>query len=80
MEKYPAFDERPLDKCLADVSRADAYVLLLAHRYGFRPKEEGNPERSSITELEYNEAGRHEMALSHYLDDFKEQSGGPDRA
>lgn len=23
MEKYPAFDERPLDKCLADVARAD---------------------------------------------------------
>ncbi len=59
MEKYPAFDERPLDKCLADVARADVYVLVVAHRYGFRPKE-GNPERKSITHLEYEEAGRHE--------------------
>ena len=59
MEKYPAFDERPLDKCLADVARADLYVLVVAHRYGFRPKE-GNPERKSITQLEYEEAGRYE--------------------
>jgi hypothetical protein len=43
MEKYPAFDERPLDKCLADVARADVYVLLLANRYGYRPKQ-GNPD------------------------------------
>jgi hypothetical protein len=57
MEKYPAFDERPLDRCLADVAHADVYVLILAHRYGFRPKE-GNPECKSITELEYDEAGR----------------------
>lgn len=59
MEKYPAFDERPLDKCLADVAAADAYVLLVAHRLGFRPKE-GNPGRKSITQLEYEEAGRHD--------------------
>lgn len=59
MEKYPAFDQRPLDKCLADVAAADIYVLLLAHRYGFRPKE-SNSERKSITHLEYEEAGRHE--------------------
>ena len=54
MEKYPAFDERPLDKCLADVARADVYLLLLAHRYGYRPTE-GNPDGKSITQLEYKE-------------------------
>jgi hypothetical protein len=58
MEKYPAFDERPRDKCLADVARADVYVLIVAHRYGFRPRT-GNPEHKSITQLEYEEAGRH---------------------
>jgi len=58
MEKYPAFDERPLSRCRADVARCDVYVLLVAHRYGFRP-DTGNPERKSITELEYEEAGRH---------------------
>jgi hypothetical protein len=35
MEKYPACDERPRAKCLADVARADTYVLIIAHRYGF---------------------------------------------
>jgi hypothetical protein len=30
MEKYPAFDERPRDKCLADVAECDYYVLILA--------------------------------------------------
>jgi len=27
MEKYPAFDERPKDKCLADVAACDVYVF-----------------------------------------------------
>ena len=58
MEKYPAFDERPLDKCRGDVAKAHVYVLLVAHRYGSRPRE-GNPERKSITHLEYEEAVRH---------------------
>lgn len=57
IEKYPAFDKRPLDKCRADVARADVYVLLIAHRYGYRPTE-GNPDGKSITQLEYEEAGR----------------------
>jgi formylglycine-generating enzyme required for sulfatase activity len=57
METYPAFEERPLQKCLADVAAADGYVLLVAHRYGHRP-EEGNPEGKSITQLEYEEACR----------------------
>lgn len=57
MEKYPAFDERPLDKCLADVAACDIYVLILAHRYGHRPSKD-NPERQSITQLEYEQATR----------------------
>ncbi|MFN6338213.1 MAG: SUMF1/EgtB/PvdO family nonheme iron enzyme [Cyanobacteriota bacterium] len=58
MEKYTAFDERPLDRCLADVAATDVYVLLIAHRYGYRPQE-NNPQRRSITHLEYEEASRH---------------------
>lgn len=57
MEKYPAFDERPADRCLADVAACDYYVLVLAWRYGFRP-EENNPAGLSITHLEYEEAIR----------------------
>jgi len=58
MEKYTAFEERPLARCLADVAATDVYVLLIAHRYGYRPQE-NNPQRRSITQLEYEEASRH---------------------
>jgi WD40 repeat protein len=58
MERYPAFDERPLDKCLQDVAACDAYVLIVAHRYGFRPQVEGK-RTLSITEREYLWARHH---------------------
>jgi len=61
MEKYSAFDERPLDKCLADVAGCDYYLLILAWRYGYQPKE-NNPDNWSITQLEYRQAytsGKH---------------------
>ncbi|NUP23626.1 MAG: DUF4062 domain-containing protein [Streptomyces sp.] len=58
MEDYAAFEERPLEKCLADVASCDVYVGLFAFRYGFVP-EVGpqNPDGRSITELEYRKAG-----------------------
>jgi hypothetical protein len=55
MEDYVAADVRPLDKCLQDVARADAYVGIFAHRYGFIPGAD-NSELRSITELEYRHA------------------------
>jgi hypothetical protein len=44
MEDYTASDERPLDKCLADVERCDMYVGIFAQRYGFIPQRD-NPDR-----------------------------------
>ncbi len=58
MEDYVATDERPLDKCLEDVRKADVYVGLFAWRYGYVPKK-GNPKAKSISELEYLEATKH---------------------
>jgi hypothetical protein len=55
MEDYVAADERPLDRCLADVVASDLYIDIFAWRYGFIPKE-ANPEHKSITELEYRKA------------------------
>jgi HEAT repeat protein len=55
MEDYVAADQRPLDKCLADVAVCDLYVGVFAHRYGYVP-EDDNPEGRSITELEYRHA------------------------
>ena len=58
MEDYVATDQRPLDKCLEDVAGCDLYVGVFAHRYGYIP-DYNNPDRRSITELEY----RHARAL-----------------
>ncbi len=55
MEKYPAFDQRPKDKCLEDVAQCDYYVLIVAHRYGYVPPADTR-KKKSITELEYDEA------------------------
>src|SRR6185312_12791539 len=55
MEDYVATDQRPVDKCLADVAASDLYVGLFAWRYGYIPYEE-NPEQKSVTELEYRKA------------------------
>ena len=49
MEYYVAENERPVDRCLADVTACDLYVGIFAWRYGYVP--EG--EQFSITELEY---------------------------
>jgi hypothetical protein len=57
MEDYLAADDRPVDKCLADVRNADVYVGLFAWRYGFVPRK-NNPKGKSISELEYLEAGK----------------------
>jgi HEAT repeat protein len=55
MEDYVAADERPLDVCLRDVAACDIYIGIFAWRYGFIPLD-GNPDRKSITELEYLKA------------------------
>lgn len=57
MEDYTASDQRPLDKCLADVAAGDVYVGIFAWRYGYIPPQD-NPEQKSITELEYLQAAR----------------------
>jgi GTPase SAR1 family protein len=55
MEYYVAESRRPVEKCLEDVASCDIYIGVFAWRYGWIP-EEHNPERLSITHLEYNQA------------------------
>ena len=62
MEDYVATDQRPLDKCLADVSACEIYVGIFALRYGFASTAVDNPEHKSITEL--NTGGRQPPARS----------------
>jgi|GEM_PF-1406787 len=57
MEDYVATDQRPVDKCLKDVERANLYVGLFAFRYGYLPpSHHHNPDGLSITELEFRHA------------------------
>jgi hypothetical protein len=56
MEDYVASDQRPLDRCLADVAGCDLYVGIFAWRYGYVPDRD-NPAGLSVTELEYRQAG-----------------------
>lgn len=53
MEHYQADEKRPIDRCLGDVRRCQAFISLIAWRYGYRPK----GHTKSITQLEYEEAG-----------------------
>src|SRR5262245_22623733 len=54
MESYLASDERPVDRCLADVAMCNYYVGVFAWRYGFVPPGQSR----SVTELEFREAVR----------------------
>jgi len=55
MEYYVAEDQRPVDKCLADVAACDLYIGIFAWRYGWIPKK-NNRKKLSITEMEYRQA------------------------
>jgi hypothetical protein len=66
MEDYVAEGARPLHRCLADVAACDAYVGIIAWRYGFVPTDAGGPGMplpigtalgsTSITEFEFRQA------------------------
>ncbi|MCX7111100.1 MAG: SUMF1/EgtB/PvdO family nonheme iron enzyme [Proteobacteria bacterium] len=76
MENYVARDDRPVDACLKDIDQVDMYVGLFAFRYGYiPPKEHGNAEGLSITELEYRRAGQAGKTCLVFLAD--EKSGWP---
>ena len=52
MEDYVASGKPPLEQCLDDIKRCDAYVGIFAWRYGFIP----DGKDKSITHLEYEAA------------------------
>lgn len=56
VDSYAPDSQPVLESCLADIDGCDLYVLILGHRYGFRPLET-NPENLSITHLEFRQAG-----------------------
>jgi hypothetical protein len=68
MEQYVAEGMTPLARSLADVRSADAYLVIVGWRYGYVPSD-ANPQRRSITELEYEAAlGAKTPILAFLLD------------
>jgi hypothetical protein len=55
VDSYLPDSDTVRDSCLGDVGTCDLYVLILGHRYGFQPSDD-NPERLSITHLEFRRA------------------------
>lgn len=57
MEQYVAEGSKPVERCKADVRTADAYVIIVAWRYGYVPgRTLTPPDERSITEIELKEA------------------------
>lgn len=56
MEYLEASPRDAIDESFRLVDEGDVYLLILAHRYGYRPKDPRNPDNLSITEMEYNRA------------------------
>ncbi len=57
MEYFPASGEHlPLETCLEKVTDADLLVVIVAHRYGWVPPDQGGDEHKSITWLECEQA------------------------
>jgi hypothetical protein len=57
MEQYVAEGSKPVDRCKADVRACDAYVIVVAWRYGYVPGRDAKPaDPRSITEIELAEA------------------------
>jgi uncharacterized protein DUF4062 len=57
MEQYVAEGGKPLDACLRDVQKVDAFVIIVAWRYGYVPDATATPpDGRSITERELEQA------------------------
>lgn len=63
MEHYGAVDQSAVEKCLSDVRQCDAYIGIIAWRYGFVP----DGFEHSITELEYLEAEKQNVSRFLFL-------------
>ena len=58
-DSYTASEDALVASCLDDVAACDLYIGILGLRYGYVPvRGFDNPERLSITELEYRHAGQ----------------------
>ncbi|MBI5931913.1 MAG: DUF4062 domain-containing protein [Chloroflexi bacterium] len=84
MENMPASPNDAITASLKMVDDADIYVGIFAHRYGYKPIDPRNPDKISITEMEYRHAIKREIPCLIFLmgddhpifPDMFEQGGG----
>ena len=73
MEYFVASGEHPpLEACLSQVSEADLLVVVVAHRYGWVPPDQGADQPKSITWLECEQAVSEGKEVLAFLVDEKE--------
>ena len=70
MEYYTAEDRPARERCLADVAACDLYIGVFAWRHGWVP-EDDNPDRWSITEMEFRTAVKSNRPCLIFLLDGK---------
>ena len=70
MEYYVAEDQRPVERCLADVETCDLYIGIFAWRYGWIPQK-NNRKKISIMEMEYRRAEKSKKPCLIFLLDGK---------
>jgi hypothetical protein len=66
MEEYVARDQQVEFACMGDVVSCDIYIGFFAWRYGHIPSDT-NPNRFSVTEMEYTAAGEKPMTRLTFL-------------
>ena len=66
MEAYAATQALPLEASRSELENSDAMVLILGWRYGYVPAE-GNPDRLSITQIEYRTAREQGIPVFAYI-------------
>ncbi|MEX1028202.1 MAG: SUMF1/EgtB/PvdO family nonheme iron enzyme [Candidatus Paceibacterota bacterium] len=70
MEYFAASGEHaPLEACLHKVSEADVVVVIVAHRYGWVPSDQGDGQHKSITWLECEQAKAENKEILAFLVD-----------
>jgi len=60
---YRASEDDLVTSCQDDVVGCDLYIGILGLRYGYVPRTK-NPQKLSITELEYERAGEEKIAVT----------------
>lgn len=70
-QDIPAGDREVFDAIMKALDTCDVYIGIIAHRYGYIPRDERNPDNLSYMELEYIRAGEQRIPRLCFLIDEK---------